>query len=102
DIERRMRVLVKGPVGPPGCQRPSRPPVFVVGVVALLIGRKGEPDGVQGIPSEQALVLVRPDDVIGWRDDEAEVRNGRAVVAKSAERTDLGHGTSRTGTRHRE
>jgi len=37
------------------------------------------------------------DDVIGGRDNEAEVGDGRTVIPERAEWTDLGHGTSRNG-----
>src|SRR3954464_3045812 len=94
-----MRVLVQRPIGPPRRQGPCCPTVSVVGLVTLLLRREGEPDDIQGMPGEETLVLVRFDDVIRWRDDEAEVGNGRAVIAKGAERTDLGHGTSRTARR---
>ena len=92
-----MRVLAERPVGPPGGQRPGRLPVSIVRPVAGFGARQVEPDDVRRMPLQETLVLIRSDHVIRWRDDEAEVRNGRTVIAKGTERADLGHGTSRNG-----
>ena len=94
DVDRRMRVLVQRPVRAPRGERAGRPPVAVVELIARLVAGQVEADDVRGMPRKQAFVLIGPDDVVRRRDDEAQVGNGRRIVAKGAERTDLGHGTS--------
>ena len=90
-----MRVLAERAVRAPAGEGPGRAPVAVVGLVAGLFGGLVEPHDVGRMALEQARLLGRVDDVVGRRDDEREVGDGRRVVAQRSERTDVGHVTSR-------
>ena len=60
DVDRRMRVLVERPVRAPRRQRPGRPPIAVVGLVAGLLARAGR--GGRRWPGDApAAARARPD-----------------------------------------
>ena len=93
-----MRVLVERPVGAPRGERPGRPPIAVVRARRRARRRAGR-GGRRwpGAAASRRACSSGVDDVVGRRDDRREVADGRTVVAEGAERTDLGHGTSRDG-----
>ena len=95
DVERRVGVLAERPVGAPAGEGPGRAPVAVVGLVAGLFGGHVEAHDVGRMARQQARLLGGVDDVVGRRDDQREVGDGRRVVAQRSERTDVGHVTSR-------
>jgi hypothetical protein len=94
DVDRGVRILVECPIGAPAGERPGGPPVAVVGLITGLLGRQVDTDDVGRVAGEQSFALGRTDDVVWRRHDERRVGDGRGVVAKSAEGTALGHGTS--------
>lgn len=92
DVDRRTRVLVEGPVGAPGSQRPRRAPVAIVRLVAGFDAGHVEANDVLRVAGEKARGLLRADDVIRRGHDGGQVANRLGVVAQGTERADLGHG----------
>ena len=95
DVERRVGVLAERPIGAPAGKGPGRAPVAVVRLVAGLFGGLVEPHHVGRMALQKACLFGGVDDVVGRRDDQREVGDGRRVVAQRSERTDVGHVTSR-------
>jgi hypothetical protein len=92
DIDRGPRVLMEGPVRPPGGERPGRPPVALLGILAGLRRRQVEPDDVPGVPSQEPALLVRGDHVVRRAENERQVPHGLGAEAERAKRADVGHG----------
>ena len=99
DVDRRARILVERPIGPPRGERPGDPPVAIVLAVADLVGGRVEADDVAVVPGDQAAPVVRREHVVRRSHDRRRVPDRLGVVAKGAERTDLGQRAPRMEAR---
>ena len=100
-VHARPGVLAERAIRAPGGERPGRPAVAVVRLVAELVGRQVETDDVARIAGDQLALLGRRDDVIRRADDRGEIADDIRLEPEASERADLGHGPPRGRRRRR-
>ena len=93
DVERRGRLLHHHPLVAPTAEELRRPGVFVCPlVIAGLLPIELDPNHVGGVPLVERLLERRVDDVVRRGDHLREGADVLGVVAKAAERGNVGHG----------